>query len=276
MSVDRSSSIRHSCREPGPVSRSPRHSWLPVLLPVLALLIVALLGVTYTLPYYVIAPAPAMPVDKFLRVPEDRAFPHKGVFLVTTVGLKDATALEAVRGWLDPDTDVVRFRQLTGVKPTPQARREFNADLTHSMHASEQVAVVVALRYLGIDPVAQGLDVRVDSGDTGGGSAGLVFTLGLLDLLGSGELTGGHRIAVSGSIHLDGTVGEVDGAAQKTAAARDAKAEYLLVPPGEFNVAVAHAGGRLKVLKVATLDEALTTLAGLGGEVGTPRPESAR
>lgn len=248
-------------------------SFLPVLLPVLALSVLALVGVTYTLPYYLVGPAPAQRVDDLVQVPDEHAFAHTGDFLFTTVALKEATALDAVRGWLDRDTDVVKFQRLTGVKATREARRQFDADLRRSMQTSQHVAVAVALRRLGLSP-EKGTDVRIAAGDVTGGSAGLAITLGLLDLLGSGELTGGHRVAVSGTIRVDGGVGEVDGVAQKAAAARHANADYMLVPPGGFDTAVARAGTKMKVLQVATLDEALAALAGIGGDIGAPAPRS--
>src|SRR5690606_12675115 len=52
-------------------------------------------------------------------------------------------------------------------------------------------------------------DVFIDSGNVGGPSAGLAFTLALIDLLTPGELTGGHKVAVTGTIRLDGSVGPV-------------------------------------------------------------------
>ncbi|MGH9163958.1 MAG: S16 family serine protease, partial [Acidimicrobiales bacterium] len=118
--------------------------------------------------------------------------------------------------------------------------------------------------------------VHIDSGAIGGPSAGLAFTLGLLDALTAGELTGGRRVAVTGTIELDGGVGDVGGVAQKTAAVRRAGAEYFLVPPAEFDEAVAHAGGQLQVRRVASLDEALDALAKLGGDpMVSPSPTAA-
>ncbi|MEO6121509.1 MAG: S16 family serine protease [Acidimicrobiales bacterium] len=115
-------------------------------------------------------------------------------------------------------------------------------------------------------------DVTIDSGSIGGPSAGLAFTLGLLDTLTAGELTGGAKVAVTGTIQIDGSVGDVGGVTQKTAAVRAAGAEYFLVPPGEFAEARARAGGRLKVRKVANLEEAIAALHDLGGD-GLPPTE---
>jgi PDZ domain-containing protein len=109
--------------------------------------------------------------------------------------------------------------------------------------------------------------VSIDSRNIGGPSAGLAFTLGLIDALSPKSLTGGHHVAATGTIDLDGSVGQVGGVAQKTAAVRAAGAEEFLVPAGEYDEARRHAGPHLKVVKVATLDEALQALQALGGDL---------
>lgn len=110
-------------------------------------------------------------------------------------------------------------------------------------------------------------DVVIDSGTIGGPSAGLAFTLGVLDTLTAGELTGGKKVAATGTIEIDGTVGDVGGVVQKTAAVRAAGANVFLVPAGEYKDALAHAGPKLEVVKVSSLDEALAAMASLGGDV---------
>ncbi|MDP8992024.1 MAG: PDZ domain-containing protein [Actinomycetota bacterium] len=109
-------------------------------------------------------------------------------------------------------------------------------------------------------------DVRIESGDIGGPSAGLAYTLGILDSLTVGELTAGKKVAATGTMEMDGTVGEVGGVAQKTAAVRSSGVDYFLVPPGEYDEAKAHAGDDLEVVKVSSVSEAVAALAGLGGE----------
>jgi len=110
-------------------------------------------------------------------------------------------------------------------------------------------------------------EVSIESGDIGGPSAGLAYTLGVLDALTPGALTGGKKVATTGTMEVDGTVGNVGGVAQKTAAVRAAGAEYFLVPPDEYEEARSRAGKDLKVMKVASLSEALSVLSGLGGDV---------
>ncbi|HEV7887042.1 MAG TPA: PDZ domain-containing protein, partial [Acidimicrobiales bacterium] len=117
--------------------------------------------------------------------------------------------------------------------------------------------------------------VTIESGDIGGPSAGLAFTLGILDDLTPGELTGGAKVAATGTMSIDGTVGDVGGVRQKTAAVIRAGATAFLVPPGEYEEARKRAGKRLQVIKVATLDEALAALGRLGGNVEALGPKPA-
>ena len=117
--------------------------------------------------------------------------------------------------------------------------------------------------------------VSIDSGSVGGPSAGLSFTLELIDSLTPGELTGGRKVAVTGTIGPDGTVGPVGGVLQKTAAVRSAGARYFLVPPDEYATAKAHAGKNLQVVKVETLEQALTFLQSIGGDIAALGPAPA-
>ena len=119
------------------------------------------------------------------------------------------------------------------------------------------------------------MDVKIDPGNIGGPSAGLAFTLGVIDDLTAGDLTGGRTIAVTGTINPDGTVGDVGGVVQKTKAVRNAGAVAFLVPPGEYNDAVKHAGSQLKVIKVTNLEDALTALRNLGGDLAAIGPPPA-
>ena len=109
-------------------------------------------------------------------------------------------------------------------------------------------------------------DVNIDVGSIGGPPAGLALTLGLLDVLSGGHLTGGHRIAATGTIAIDGTVGPVGGVAQKAVAVRRAGAEYFFVPKGELADALKGAGP-MKVYAVTSLEQALQILRSLGGVI---------
>lgn len=105
------------------------------------------------------------------------------------------------------------------------------------------------------------VDVRIDTNRVSGPSAGLAFTLSIIDDLSPKNLAGGRRIAVTGSIEPDGTVGPVGGVAQKAIVARDAGAEMMIVPNGEARAAREKIGkGDFKIVPVKNLAEALAAL----------------
>jgi len=139
--------------------------------------------------------------------------------------------------------------------------------ITLGAHPDDPNRPFIGIGTVGIRAVQTQLpfDVSIDSGEIGGPSAGLAFTLSIIDLLTPGELTGGGRVAVTGTISLDETVGDVGGAEQKAVGARQSGAELFIVPEGE--VADAEKGaGDMPVVGVATLDDALAALASLGGQ----------
>ncbi|MCU4185110.1 PDZ domain-containing protein [Acidiferrimicrobium sp. IK] len=111
-------------------------------------------------------------------------------------------------------------------------------------------------------------NVSIQVGDIGGPSAGLALTLGLLDTLSNGQLTGGKAVAATGTIAPDGTVGDVGGVAQKTIAVRRAGADVFLVPAAEYATAKREAGNSLKIVPVTSLNGALADLEHLGGNLG--------
>lgn len=107
-------------------------------------------------------------------------------------------------------------------------------------------------------------EVSIDSGNVGGPSAGLAFTLGVLDLLTPGSLTNDKKVAVTGEILSSGEVGEIGGVAQKAIAADRSGASLFLVPESEVEVAKKHAGS-VEVIGVHTVDDALQALIEHGG-----------
>ena len=89
--------------------------------------------------------------------------------------------------------------------------------------------------------------------------------MAILDLVTPGELTGGLRVATTGTIDPSGAVGPVGGVVQKVVAAREGDIELLLVPDAELGEARQHANG-MPVEGVATLEDALDALARYGGQ----------
>lgn len=111
------------------------------------------------------------------------------------------------------------------------------------------------------------ISVNLSSEGIIGPSAGLAFTLGLISRLDPYDLTGGQKVAATGTMSIDGKVGEVGGVAQKTVAVRGAGAKIFLVPPGNYKTALRHAGGDLKVYKVSSVAQAIRVLERYGGKL---------
>jgi len=112
-------------------------------------------------------------------------------------------------------------------------------------------------------------EVGINTESIGGPSAGLAFTLALLDELTPGDLTGGVKVAVTGTISQDESVGAIGALRQKTVAVKASGATVFLVPASqseqELSEARAVAGSALRIIPVANLDEALAALSELGG-----------
>ncbi len=123
-------------------------------------------------------------------------------------------------------------------------------------------------------------DVSFDVGRVRGPSAGLAFSLAIVDVLSEGELTGGLKVATTGTIDRFGFVGPVGGVRQKVEAARRSEIEVFLVPPSELVDATRAADGQVAIRCVETFDDAVLALAELGGNgmevaeaFGAPAPE---
>lgn len=102
------------------------------------------------------------------------------------------------------------------------------------------------------------IDISLE--DIGGPSAGLMFTLGIIDRLTPGDLTGGAFIAGTGTMELDGTVGAIGGITFKEATARAAGATYMLVPADNCAEALTDVPDGLALAKVRTLDDAVAAV----------------
>ena len=105
-------------------------------------------------------------------------------------------------------------------------------------------------------------DVSIASGGIGGPSAGLMWALGLYDLLTPVDLTGGRTVAGTGEIALDGTVIPISGIGEKLEAAADAGASVFLVPEGNMDAARTSGDRGMELVPVASLDDALAYLEG--------------
>ena len=113
------------------------------------------------------------------------------------------------------------------------------------------------------------VDIKIEN--IGGPSAGMMFSLGIVDMLTPGEMTGGKAIAGTGTIDSAGDVGTIGGIQQKLVAAERAGAQWFLAPAGNCGEVVGHVPDGLRVVKVSTLREARAAVEAIGSGQGTDR-----
>jgi Lon-like protease len=112
--------------------------------------------------------------------------------------------------------------------------------------------------------------VSISVGDVGGPSAGMMFALGIIDKLTAMNLTGGKFIAGTGEITAAGQVQPIGGIQQKMVGARAAGATIFLSPAANCADAVGAVPAGMKLVKVATLSQAVTDLENI--KAGKPVP----
>jgi Lon-like protease len=112
--------------------------------------------------------------------------------------------------------------------------------------------------------------VKINIGNVGGPSAGMMFALAIIDKLTPANLTGGKFIAGTGEIEVGGAVDPIGGIQQKMAAARAAGATVFLAPAGNCADTSGAVPAGLRVIKVSTLHGAIAALKAL--KAGRPVP----
>lgn len=107
----------------------------------------------------------------------------------------------------------------------------------------------------------------------GGPSAGMIFALAVYDEMTPGDLTGGKKIAGTGTIDEQGTVGPIGGIRQKMIGSRSDGAEYFLAPSANCDEVTGHIPEGLQVVKVDSLSDAISSveqIASTGSIKGLP------
>ena len=112
--------------------------------------------------------------------------------------------------------------------------------------------------------------VRISVGDIGGPSAGMMFALGIIDKLTPKNLTGGKFIAGTGEITASGQVQPIGGIQQKMVGARDAGATVFLAPAANCADTAGAVPAGLRVVKVATLSQAVSDLEAIKAGKSVP------
>ncbi|HXP19714.1 MAG TPA: S16 family serine protease [Streptosporangiaceae bacterium] len=111
--------------------------------------------------------------------------------------------------------------------------------------------------------------VKINIGNIGGPSAGMMFALAIIDKLTPADLAGGRFIAGTGEIEVNGTVDPIGGIQQKMAGARAAGATVFLTPAANCPDTAGAVPAGMRLIKVSTLSGAIVALRALkhGGAV---------
>lgn len=215
---------------------------------------------------------------------EAAALCHLGVKFTTI-----DTVASTIRG-MPAAGRVHRGDVITAVDGKPVTCRSTTASMIEARPVGHRVVLTVrrdgtsrtiALRtasYLGQPVIGVQLDesfkfpfaVKINIGNVGGPSAGMMFALAIIDKITPANLTGGKFIAGTGEIAVNGAVGPIGGIQQKMAAARAAGATVFLAPAGNCSDTVGSVPAGLRVVKVSTLGGAIAALDAL--KAGKPVP----
>ena len=104
-------------------------------------------------------------------------------------------------------------------------------------------------------------EVDINTGNVGGPSAGMMMALNVYNLLTENDITAGNKIAGTGTIEIDGSVGPVGGVKQKVIAAKRANASLILVPTANYLEASVHSDENTSIVAVDSFEEALNVIS---------------
>ena len=189
--------------------------------------------------------------------------------------LKAGDALDAVDG-----TPVANVEQFTSYLKKTKPGQVVTIDYRRKNEPAGTVQITLGTNkdrdygYLGVavlDAPWAPFAVDFNLANVGGPSAGLMFSLAVVDKLTTGDLAGSTFIAGTGTISADGKVGQIGGITHKMVAAHAAGASVFLVPAKNCYEANSDNPSGLRLLKVETLSQAVDALHALqvGGQPPT-------
>ncbi|WP_225753155.1 PDZ domain-containing protein [Actinotalea sp. Marseille-Q4924] len=128
-----------------------------------------------------------------------------------------------------------------------------------------------------IDPTFElPFEVSIQIENIGGPSAGMMFALGIIDTLTPEDETGGETIAGTGTVDLSGDVGPIGGIRQKLHGAVRDGASWFLAPEDNCDEVVGSVPDGLRVVRVATLDDARAAVEAIGAGTAQDLPTCER
>jgi len=177
---------------------------------------------------------------------------------------------ELIYSWISAERAVY---PKTAIYPPGTSTKEESKQAKADMVGSQDKAISAAINYLQSHPeilgngseglaranALDGKKIKFKIGETGGPSGGLVFAIGLVELLTEIDLMQGRHIAGTGTINTRGVVGPIGGINEKILSAKKVGATIFFAPVGNAEE-IAKAPEGIKVITVATLAQAISYL----------------
>ncbi|HEX3291907.1 MAG TPA: PDZ domain-containing protein [Gaiella sp.] len=197
--------------------------------------------------------------------------PHGVLVEAVAVDVPAAKVLESgdviVRAAGKPTSTIGELRRATAtVRPGDDVAVRLRRDgktlertVTTVASPEDAAKAIIGIRVAQQATIRLPVKVDIDLGNVGGPSAGLPFALQIYQELGN-DVDGGNRVAATGEIELDGSVGSVGGIKQKTYGVRSSGADVFLVPAGENAATARRYAGGLRVVPVESFEQALHAL----------------
>ncbi|WP_423734763.1 YlbL family protein [Bifidobacterium simiarum] len=206
-----------------------------------------------------------------------KTYRDSGKLLLTTVnsyGTREpAINAQVLWAWLNPKAGVLPRE---AVIPPGQTTESYLEKTRKQMTGAQDSAASHALAYLAKHDEGQGdvskAKVTMHIDDIGGPSAGLMYTLGVIDRLTPVDESGGRTIAGTGTMEKDGSVGEIGGIRLKMIGAKRDGATWFLAPAGNCDEVVGNVPSGLRDVRVTNLDDAYRALKAIGQGKGDSLP----
>lgn len=237
-----------------------------------------LLGVFFTLaliaplPFVIVLPGNAENIfDKIITIKNQKFFPATGRLDLMSVRVTNPNnwiiGPELLYSWLRGDEAVYPRAAIYPPGTTLESEKK---TATADMTGSQNKAIGAALKFLRDNPnfganpdQLNAKNIIFDVKRTGGPSGGMIFAIGVIELLTPIDILRRRHISGTGTIAINGEVGPIGGINEKIHAAAKAGATIFLAPIGNSGE-ISDPPAGIKILTVATLSEAITALSAKG------------
>lgn len=228
--------------------------WARSLGAAVSLLIVLLVAVA-PIPAFLVQPGPLFSLAELVTVDGRPASGSiNGDYLFTTIAVTDADTADLVRSWFSADRTVVARSAFI---PPGSDEEAFVAEQVAAFEGAVGDAEAAVADLAGL----AGVRLEVPAEQVGGPSAGLLIALAAFDDLVEEDLADGRRIGGTGEVADDGTVSGVGSVALKVVSAVEGGVDIFLVPAEQADLAREVADGRLDVIGVHSLADAVAALS---------------